>query len=82
MKKTMLCTGFALLLFSIVSCGDDKANDAGTHKHDDGAVHKDHNADSAKPQQEEFNVTDSVSVKVDSATKKEHTHKDGKPHTH
>jgi hypothetical protein len=82
MKRTMLCTGFALLLFSIIGCGDDKAKEPGTHTHDDGSVHKDHNGDSAKPQQQEFKVTDSPAVKVDSADKKEHTHKDGKPHTH
>lgn len=82
MKKIFLCAGLAIALFPIFSCNDNSQKSPGTHTHDDGSVHPDHDADSAKPQQQEFQVTDSTTAAADTTTKKPHTHGDGKPHTH
>lgn len=82
MKKIFICVSLAFDFFPIFSCSDKPPKSPGTHMHDDGSVHKDHTADSAKPDQQAFSVTDSATVPADTATKKPHTHADGKPHTH
>lgn len=56
------------------SCGENK-QEPGTHTHDDGSTHADH--DTTKPVQEEFKVTDTT--KKDTST---HSHGDGKSHKH
>ena len=81
MKKIFLCAALTFALFPIFSCNDNAEKQPGTHTHDDGSVHEDHATDSAKPQQEEFRVTDSTTVPADTS-KKPHTHDGGKPHTH
>ena len=82
MKKTILSVALVALFYTISACGDEAAKDAGAHTHDDGSVHSDHPADTTKPQQQEFNVADSSAANADTTKKTEHTHKDGKPHSH
>lgn len=82
MKKIFPCAGLALALFPVFSCNDNSQTQPGTHTHDDGSVHTDHTVDSSKPEQQEFTVTDSTAIHADTTNKKEHTHPDGKTHTH
>jgi len=75
MKKTMLAMAVAIGLFA-ASCSNEKKAD-GTHQHEDGSTHTDHDSTSVDTTvQEEFKVD---SVSTDSAT---HSHDGGKPHTH
>jgi hypothetical protein len=57
-------------LFLFASCGQ---KSEGTHTHEDGSTHADHETDSTK--QEEFNAADSTEHSHDST---EHSH----PHPH
>jgi hypothetical protein len=68
----VLITGAMLTLYS---CGNNSKSEKGTHKHEDGSTHSDH--DTTKPSQQEFKVTDTT--KKDTAT---HKHADGKEHSH
>jgi hypothetical protein len=74
MKKNMLAMAVAIGLFA-VSCNNEKKAE-GTHQHEDGSAHVDHDStvvDTNK--QEEFKVD---SVKPDTT----HVHDESKPHTH
>lgn len=73
MKKALLLACVCAFLLA-VSCNN-KSENKGTHTHDDGSTHSDH--DTAKPAQQEFNVTD-TSSKKDTGS---HTHEDGTKHT-
>jgi hypothetical protein len=59
---------FVALLCLFASCG--QKSERGTHTHDDGSVHADHEADTA---QEEFNAADTIGHVHDSSTR-EHDH--------
>lgn len=68
------------LTLAFYACSDEpKTPD--THTHNDGSAHADHEADTIKPQQEEFNAADSLNISADSSGKP-HVHGDGKEHTH
>ena len=74
MKKTMLAMAVAIGLFA-VSCNNEKPAD-GTHQHEDGSTHVDHDSTAVDTtKQEEFKVD---SLKTDST----HVHDESKPHTH
>lgn len=75
MKKIFFSGCLFVLLFSIVACNDTAKTNI--HKHDDGTTHAAH--DTVKPVQEQFNVTDTIHRDT---TDKDHTHKDGKKHSH
>jgi hypothetical protein len=62
---------FAMMasLFILASCG--KKAEEGTHVHEDGTTHTDHDADTTK--QEEFNAADSTDHHHDS-TDHQHPH--------
>jgi hypothetical protein len=79
MKNSILFIAILTLLF--IACNGNKQHshqEAGTHTHDDGSVHKDHDANQAK--QEEFAVgADTTSHTKD--TSKAHSH-DGHGHSH
>jgi hypothetical protein len=78
MKKVFFFVGTLCTLLFLAACNDQpKAN---THQHEDGSVHSDHAADTAKPQQQEFTIGDST--QTDTTTKDVHTHKDGETHSH
>ena len=77
MKQVFLSIMMVISISISFSCNDNSTSQPGTHTHEDGSVHTDH--DTTKPQQEEFKVPDSTYK--DSAGK-EHTHADGKKHTH
>ena len=64
MKKVAIA--FVASLFLFASCGQ-KSED-GTHTHDDGSVHVDHETDTT---QQEFNAADTTEHVHDSTT---HTH--------
>ena len=71
MKKLIL--GLSLFSFFAIACGDASHDHGdGTHTHEDGSTHTDH--DTTTYHQEEFDaVNDSTSS---------HTHEDGSSHTH
>jgi protein involved in sex pheromone biosynthesis len=76
MKKTLVlaCAGF---LITLSACNNNsKTENKGTHTHEDGSTHDDH--DTTKPVQKEFKVTDSTN-KADTGT---HKHADGTTHSH
>jgi hypothetical protein len=73
MKKIILFGCFATSLL-LVACNNSK-KESGTHTHDDGSTHTDH--DTTKPAQQEFNVADTA--KKDTST---HTHDNGEKHSH
>lgn len=75
MKKTILYAMICVATLTMISCGDTQDNN--THKHEDGSTHTNH--DTTKPVQEQFKVTDTTSQ---TPTEGEHTHGDGKPHSH
>lgn len=75
MKKLFILF-FAVSLFTI-SCGK-KAEQEGTHVHDDGSVHEDHTVDTTK--QEEFTV-EGDSTATDS-TEHAQQHEAGEEHKH
>lgn len=73
MKKILLLSGItAIILSSACNNNADKEN---AHQHEDGSTHV--HADTVKPVQQEFQVTDTL--KKDSTA---HTHKDGGNHSH
>jgi hypothetical protein len=75
MKKTMLAMAVAIGLLA-ASCSNEKKTD-GTHQHEDGSTHADHDSTAVDTTaQEEFKVD---SASTDTAT---HSHDGGKPHTH
>jgi hypothetical protein len=74
MKKLFILL-FALSLFTI-SCGK-KAEQEGSHVHDDGSVHADHATDTTK--QEEFAVSDSTAI---DSTEHAKQHAAGEEHKH
>jgi hypothetical protein len=76
MKKTLVIGSLCTILLCFGSCSDNQS-EQGTHTHNDGSTHADH--DTTKPKQEEFKVTDSSQK---DSTPKEHTHADGEKHTH
>jgi ABC-type oligopeptide transport system substrate-binding subunit len=74
-----IAIAFLLSTSLLVGCNNNSStkNADGTHTHADGSTHDDH-AKTDTTKQEEFSVaSDSTAT-----TEKEHTHKDGKPHTH
>lgn len=80
---------FAIAIFaiSLSSCGNKSTKETGTHTHDDGTVHENHNHGSEEmPEQELFEVQiDSLSNEKDSLKsedKTEHSHDGGHKHTH
>ena len=77
MKKVLL--SLAVATFVLASCGkkaDDHGHDHndGTHQHEDGAVHENHQEDASK--QEEFTVS------KDTATAEPHGHDHGEGDSH
>jgi hypothetical protein len=76
MKKIFVFALFAIALVSY-SCNDNSTKEPGTHTHDDGTTHTDH--DTTKPNQQEFKVGDSTHT---DSTHKEHSHGDSTKHTH
>lgn len=73
MKKLLLLISItAFLLTTACNSGTEKKD---THTHDDGSSHADH--DTTKPEQQEFNVADTI--KKDTTT---HTHAKGEKHSH
>jgi hypothetical protein len=74
MKKAILLACISICIVTI-SCNNEKQGE-GTHQHDDGSTHTDH--DTTAPKQEEFTIGDST--KKD--TTGDHTHEDGKKHSH
>ena len=79
MKKATLFASTLCTLMLMISCSDQPASN--THQHEDGTLHSDHAPDTVKPQQEEFVLGDTTAVDT---TKKDsnHTHKNGKKHSH
>jgi hypothetical protein len=75
MKKTFVTALIGIATVTIIGCGNNA--ETKTHTHDDGSTHADH--DTTKPKQQEFVVGDTT--KKDTAGK-QHTHKDGKKHSH
>jgi len=75
MKKLIIL--FFAISFFFISCSK-KAEQEGTHVHDDGSVHDDHATDTTK--QEEFKVV-SDSTASDS-TEHAHQHEKGEEHKH
>jgi hypothetical protein len=74
MKHALIACIIALSLFASCS-GNDSQHDHnnGTHTHDDGTVHKNHDENSTT--QEEFIVTDSTQTHhADSSHSHDHTH--------
>lgn len=65
----------AVILFA--ACNE-ATQESGTHTHEDGSTHTDH--DTTRPPQQEFVVGDTTVKAVDST--KEHTHADGEKHSH
>ena len=76
MKKMLVIGSLYAVLLSLGSCTDNQSQE-GTHTHDGGSTHADH--DTTKPNQQEFNVSDSAQT---DSSGKPHTHKDGETHTH
>jgi hypothetical protein len=76
MKKMLVIGSLCTMLLSVGSCSNNQSQE-GTHTHDDGSTHADH--DTTKPNQQEFNVADSADK---DSPGKPHTHKDGETHTH
>ena len=75
MKKVLLGVGLAFVLILTYSCNNNSQPERGTHIHEDGSTHSDH--DTTKPVQEEFNVTDSTDEDTSN-----HIHTDGEKHSH
>jgi hypothetical protein len=75
MKKLLPGAILAIALIFAISCNNNPKTESGTHTHDDGSVHTDH--DTSTPVQEEFRVTDTI--KKDTSS---HTHPDGEKHSH
>lgn len=73
MKRILLLPGITAILFT--SACNNKSNEKGAHKHEDGSTHV--HADTVKPAQQEFQVTDTL--KKDTTA---HLHKDGEKHSH
>ncbi len=69
----------AIAILAMIACNSsskEQSHGEGTHTHEDGSVHADH--DTAKPAQESFTPADTA--KQD--TTKAHTHADGHTHSH
>jgi hypothetical protein len=84
MKRILSIGSICLITLFTISCADD-IKDPGTHTHEDGSTHTDH--DTTKPAQQEFTVgdsthTDSTGKHKHADSTKKHTHADGKKHTH
>jgi len=77
MKKIFFIAGLSITLCLAFSCKNNNKSEPGTHTHDDGSTHSDH--DTVKPKQEEFVLPDSTHH---DSTGKPHTHKDGEKHSH
>lgn len=77
MKKIFLAVNLSIALCAFFACNNNAKTESGAHMHEDGSTHADH--DSTKSKQEEFIVPDSTHK---DSTGKEHTHKDGKEHSH
>ena len=78
MKKILLLTGITVLVFT-TACNNESKNED-VHKHEDGTEHA--HADTVKPAQQEFVVTDSLrtdSLKKDTSA---HSHEGGEKHSH
>jgi len=86
MKNTFFAIVFFAILFG--SCRNNSSKPTGTHTHDDGSVHTDHeHLEEKMPKQELFEVEiDSLLFQKDtlsiSKQKIEHSHNGGHPHKH
>jgi hypothetical protein len=74
MKTSIVRAMLCVAVIMTISCSN--SSDEKTHLHDDGTSHADH--DTTKPAQQEFSVGDSAIAD----TTKEHSHADGKKHSH
>lgn len=63
MKNLTLALFASLLILS--ACGTKKSDTKGTHTHEDGSTHADHEQDTT---QQEFNAADTTSHEHDSTT--------------
>ncbi|MBA2501046.1 MAG: hypothetical protein H0V30_15120 [Chitinophagaceae bacterium] len=75
MKNLLPGLSLAVVLMISVGCNNNSKTEEGTHTHDDGSTHMDH--DTTKPVQQEFKVADTT--KTDTST---HTHENGEKHSH
>lgn len=83
MKKILAVLTILAVVVTISSCGSKKKKDAhpaGTHVHEDGTVHSNdaHNHETAKPNQESFDVKDGDTEHNHEG----HDHGDGDAHSH
>lgn len=72
MKKILLFSGIAVLILS-TACNNNPKEEA--HEHEDGSIHA--HADTVKPVQQEFKVTNPLNGDTTA-----HMHKDGEKHGH
>ena len=82
MKRILIA--ISVMIITLFACSEQKSNQEndchGTHQHDDGMVHQNHENDSVK--QEEFTVPADTS-NGNTEQSKEHTHEgDDRPHKH
>jgi hypothetical protein len=73
MKKILFSALLCIATVTMISCGNNA--ETKTHTHDDGSTHAEH--DTTKPKQEEFTIGDTTHTDTT-----EHSHKDGKKHSH
>jgi hypothetical protein len=74
MKKNMLAMAVAIGLFA-ASCTNEKKAE-GTHQHEDGSTHDDHDHTAVDTTKQEAFKVDSVNADTT------HVHDESKPHTH
>ncbi len=72
MKKILFSALLGIATVTIFSCGNNA--ETKTHTHDDGSIHGGHDT---KPKQEEFTIGNTTHKDTT-----EHSHKDGKKHSH
>jgi hypothetical protein len=77
MKRLFSIGSLVMALLLAIACENTESN--GTHTHDDGTTHADH--DTSVPAQQEFTVGDSTKTADSSSHKRPHSH-GGQSHTH
>lgn len=81
--KQFFSIGILAMSLFVLSCNE-APKESGTHTHDDGSTHSDH--DTTAPVQQEFKPGDSTARAADSTaavdSTKEHQHADGEKHSH
>ncbi len=84
MKKIFL--SITILAFMFAGCSDNQTKEHdhndGTHIHDDGSVHQNHDEDSTNKQEEFTAPVDTASQKADSIHEHNHDGQDGHKHPH